>query len=467
VYLPKLEAEEADAYKRRLMMTPFFNASWRTIVGLRGMLFRKPPKIDVPDEIKPITEDIDLAGTPLTSFAQDVVEESLTVGRVGILVDYPVASETMTMADVKQNGLRAMMSIYEAENIINWRTKRVNGATILSMVVLTETGELEGEDEFTRKTEKHYRVLDLVEGKYRQRLYRSKDSSQDGTTDEQIGGDIYPIMNGSPLDYIPFIFVGVDDTTPDVDAPPLIDLVTTNFKHYGQATSYERGCFFSGLPTLFISGLNDPDKKIYIGGDVANILPDSQASAVFVEVMSGFTALRTNLEDKKAEMAILGARMLEAGRTGGAIEAAETVARRQSGEQSVLACMAQTASDGLTKALQWLADWQGIKATVKIDLNRDFLPMPMDAPTLTAMVSAWQSGAISKETLFDNLQQGELVDPDVTFDDEEARINANPASMPTLGGGGTGTRSGVVDTAPAPANRGSGGATGKPNLKAV
>lgn len=423
LYLPKLKEETAENYVLRLNMTPFFNATWRTISGLRGMLFRKPPEIDVPDSLAEAIKDIDLAGTTFQGTAQEVTEEALTVGRVGLLCDYPSVQNVNTLADARAMGLRALISIYKAESIINWRTSRVNGATVLSMVVLMENAGLPGKDEFETKTETHYRVLDLVEGKYRQRVFRIDEKDQD----QQVGDDVYPLMNNAPLSYIPFVFVGVDSVEIEVGIPPLIDLVTTNFKHYGQATSYERGCFFSGLPTLFISGFNDDDRKIYVGGNMANALPQPDAKAYFVEVQSEFNALRTNLEDKKREMAVLGARMLENGRTSGAIEAAETVARRQSGEESLLSCMAQTISMGLTKALQWFADWQGANAQVKIELNRDFLPMAMDAATMTAMVAAWQAGAISQETLFDNLKAGEIIADDNTFADEQARIgNAAP-----------------------------------------
>jgi hypothetical protein len=424
LYLPRLTNEDDPSYNTRLAMTPFFNATWRTISGLRGMMFRKPPKIDVPEQLAIDMEDIDLAGTTMQGFAQQVAEDSLTVGRVGIMVDYPlVDASALTLADVASMGLRTHMALYKAETIINWRTVRVNGSTILSMVVLVEDGELAGGDEFAHNTEKQYRVLDLANGVYRQRLYRINDKDED-----ELILEFTPLMNNKPLEYIPFVFIGVDVVGPEVEDPPLIDLVTTNLKHYGQATSYERGCFFSGLPTMFISGYDDSNEEseIYVGGTKANCLQSSDARAYYVEVAGNFVALRQNLEDKKAEMAVLGARMLETQKLG--VEAEGTHARRQVGEESLLAEMSQTISQGLTRALQWFADWQGMQAKVKYDLNRDFLPAKMDSATLTAMVGAWQLGGISKESLFTNLKQGELIAEDVTFEEEEARI-ANQAMM--------------------------------------
>lgn len=424
-YLPRLKDEEDDAYALRLRMTPFFNATWRTISGMRGMLFRKPPIVELSSKLQALCENIDLAGTTMQGLAQEVVEEGLKLGRIGLLVDQPTTPAGATLADAQRLNLRPFISIYEADSIYNWKEERVNGVTTLTQVRLLESASLAQEDEFATKEEKRYRVLDLVEGKYRQRVFRI---AEDGA-EIQVGADVFPTMAGKAMGFIPFVVIGVDHLGMDVDAPPLIDLVTTNFHHYMQATSYERGCFFSGLPTMFISGMEDSDGEISIGGPVANALGSPQAKAYYVEVSSNFEALRTNLEDKKREMAVLGARMLEGGKNTGGVEAAETVARRQSGEESVLAAMAETVSQGLTLALQWMAFWIGDTSAVSYKLNKDFLPQTMTAQEITALVSAWQSGAISQETLFDNLKAGEIVADATTFEDEQSKIATSAAQF--------------------------------------
>lgn len=420
-YLPKLAQETEDNYQLRLGMTPFFNATWRTIAGLRGMLFRKPPVVKAQANILKELDNIDLSGTSMDDLAQEVVEEALTVGRVGLLVDYPQVEDAgfITKADVISRGLRATIVLYKSEAIINWKTHNNNGAKQLTMVVLKEKAALSGKTEFDHASENRYRVLDIINGVYRQRLFRVNDKDQDELISES-----FPLMNNQHMTFIPFVFIGVDKIGVDVDEPPLIDLVNTNLKHYGQATSYERGCFFSGLPTMFISGHeSDNNNPIYIGGSVANALPNPSAKAYYVEVAGNFAALRTNLEDKKREMAVLGARMLEEQKLG--VEAAEAIARRQNGEESFLSAIAQTVSKGLTQAINWFAMWQNADGENKYDINRDFVPTKMDAQTLTALVGAWQMGAFSKETLFNNLKNGEIIDDSVTFEEEEARTETS------------------------------------------
>jgi len=427
-YLPRLNNEDNDAYALRLRMTPFFNATWRTIAGLKGMLFRKPPIVTAPPALQLLMENIDLAGTNMLALANEVAEEALTLGRIGLLVDHPAVADGVTLADAMKQNLRPMVSIYEAKSIYNWREEVVNGVRRLSQVRLIEEAEIIS-DEFSSETEKRYRVLDLFNGAYRQRLFRV---AKDGT-EELVGDEIFPKMNNQPMDFIPFVVIGVDHLGVDVDAPPLVDLVTTNLHHYLQATSYERGCFFSGLPTMFISGMEDSDGEISIGGPVANALGSPNAKAYYVEVASKFEALRTNLEDKKREMAVLGARMLEGSRPG--TEAAETVARRQSGEESVLAGMSYTLSMGLTQVLNWVASWAGIAGEINYQLNKDFLPMPMTATDLSALVAAWQNGAISQQTLFENLKAGEVVSDTTTLEDEQARIDTAAAQFATQAAG--------------------------------
>jgi hypothetical protein len=440
-YLPKLAEEEGKAYAARLARTPFFNATWRTIAGLRGMMFRKPETIEAPAGPKGYFDDVNMAGDPLTTFAQKIVADGLTVGRVGVLVDHPQApaADGVTVAQAAAAGLRPTLQMYPAESIINWRVTRIGNASVLSQAVLVEQVEVTGGDEFAHVTETRYRVLDLAAGIvggragvwYRQRVYRIDSNGKD----EKVGGDVFPLMDSKPMPFIPFAIIGVDCVGPEIDEPPLIDLVDMNLHHYTVSADYEHGCHFSGLPTLFISGYSpavatpgESASKIYIGGPSANCLPQSDAKAYFVETSGTFEALRLNLEDKKTQMAVLGARMLEAQKA--KVETAETVAQHRKGEESLLASMAQTISLGMTRALGWFAQWAGADASaVKYEICRDFAPTGMTAQELTALVGAWQAGAISDQVLFDNLQAREVIEPDVTFEEEQARIGAQPPKM--------------------------------------
>ncbi len=91
--------------------------------------------------------------------------------------------------------------------------------------------------------------------------------------------------------------------------------------------------------------------------------------------------------------------------------------------------MSQTISQGLTRALQWFAEWSGVQGVVSYQLNKDFIPATLSAQELTALVATWQSGAISANPLFENLKAGEIIADNISFEDEQARIGESSINL--------------------------------------
>lgn len=429
-YLPKLTGEDDKSYQARLGRTVLYNATWRTIMGFQGLLFRKPAVISVPDSLTPLMEDVTASGVSMRMFALEATEECLTISRLGVWVNYPPAAPGMTQADAARLNLRPSMQLWKAESIYNWKTARINNRVQLSQVRLKETHIAEV-DEFTSKTSDRYRVLDLVPGEAGRYIYRVRVFSVTDEDEDVLESTWVPTMNGQPLDFIPFYFISPDDVTPEVDEPVFIDLVDTNLAHYQLTADYEHGCHWSGLPTPVITGHTPAKGEVLkVGGPDAIVLPNPASKAMMLEVGThGFAALEKNLDRKEAQMVILGARLLEVQKPG--IEAAETALIHRSGEQSILASMAQAISTGLTQALKTFVRWAGEDDTdVHFDLNREFFHAPLDHNMMREIVSAWQNGAISSETRFKMLQKGEVYLPDATWEDEEARIAAQNPPAP-------------------------------------
>ena len=436
-YLPMLKDQELSEYLAMVARTPFYNATWRTIAGFIGMLFRKPPTIEVPKKVEAYLEDITMSGITFSSFVQDCTLEDLEVSRLGVLVDYPsqqVDAEgnpiQLTIAQTEELGLRPTMQQYKAESIINWKFGKVKNKTVLTQVRLLEVEEVEL-NEFETEEKGRVRVLDLFEGKYRQRVF-------DEESGEQIGGEVYPVMNNKNLDFIPFYFIGPDGTDGSLDDPIMIDLVDLNLKHYMVSADYEHGCHMTGLPTPVVSGYarefdqsGQPiESKFYIGSTTAWVFPDANAKADYLEFSGqGLQALENNLNRKEAQMAAIGARMLAPEKSG--VEAAETLAMRHNGENSILAAIAIAVSDGITKALKVFCEWAGETSTsVKFEISREFIPVIADAQLLTQLMALVQGGHMDAESLFDWLKRADLVDHDLTFEQMQARIDAMPPPAP-------------------------------------
>jgi len=422
-YLPRLSGQndaEYYAYKQRAL---YFNATARTIDGLTGMLFMRPETIEAPAAMDSIIADVTMSGLSLHQFAEIIAEEVITIGRIGVLIDYPPIVNAVTLAQAQAQGARPYATMYDAESIINWKTGRINNVEQLTLVVLEEENEIPV-DEFESKCEPQWRVLDLAEGAYRQRVFR-KDKRGEFILVEEI----FPQINGRVINRIPFEFFGVRDNSPCVDKPPLLDLVDVNLSHYRTTADYEHGLHFTGLPTPVVTGYYSDDKSasLRIGSGTAWLLPEPQSKAFYLEFTGqGLGELREALRSKEAMMATLGARILAPEKR--AAEAAQTANIHRSSENSVLASIAQSISVGLTNVMEWLRDWSNITGEVKVELNRDFIPNSMTAQDVDSLVKAWQSGSISHQTLFENLVAGDIIAQDTSFDDEMERIATRPAT---------------------------------------
>jgi hypothetical protein len=424
-YLAPLQDESPDDYKSRLKRSDFFNGTWRTIAALGGMAFRKPPTVEVPTAVESYLPDVNMAGVSLNALAMDTLDEVLGIGRVGLLVDHPPAPENITPLSVEaaeRLGLRPTIQAYPAESIINWKFARVANSWALVMVVLKESAAVP-KDEFEDEYEDRWRVLDLDPiGAYRQRVFRKDKHGKD----EQIGGDIYPLMRGQALTYIPFALLGPDGRGDAIDEPPLIDLVDKNIAHYQVNSDYRHGLHFAALPTLFLSGMVAEDggnTEFRIGSRSAITSPHPDAKGMYIEFTGqGLGPIEKALDRLEKQMAMLGARMI-ADETKQAETLGATQIKRQ-GENSVLSRIVQATSEAMEWALGVFAEWAGHKGKVIYQINRDFLPTGVDAQQLTALLAAVQAGEMSSESFFDFLQRGDVIRADATFEEERERIES-------------------------------------------
>lgn len=469
-FLPKLVDQTPDEYLAYKIRAQFFNATTRTRDGFSGMIFRKAPTVTTPDSLKAFVEDCDLAGQTFNAYQKHVTDEIIAVGRTGSLIDW------------NPTEARPYVANYAAEQIINWRSQRVNGRVMLALIVLKEevdaNAPLEAFDQTASNTgaaqvppvvnhgdatgpgpalgansdKQASEELFAIKCVDQIRVYRLIPSqSGDTVSVEQQGvnvavdamqvvceiyrklgekkeyellGQIVPKRRGKPLPEIPFVFHGPRDSAPEIERPPLEDIAQVNLSHYRSSADLEHGRHFTGLPTAWVAGF--PKETILkIGSSTAWVSTDATAKAAFLEFTGqGLSALKEALEQKEQQMATLGARMLEAPKR--APETAEAMTIRASGEGSVLTNIAASLSQSFTLILKWALWWQGtadkklsdIRDEVSVVLNTDFSALKLDASSVVALVKAWQAGAMSHESLVYVLKQGEFIHPDRTLQEE-------------------------------------------------
>jgi hypothetical protein len=430
-YLPRYNEEDDDSYNARLNRTTLYNAAFRTVIGCRGLLQRKPTVVTLPPSVKPMMDDVTLSGMSLSILIGEVIEEVLTTGRVGLFVNFPDASSAGTLADALKLNLRPSIHKIEARAITNWATRRVENETVLSLVVIQEEHQVPI-DEFTSSEETQYRVLDLFDTLdasgtpvtiYRVRMMAyDKDSDVDVTLSETL-----PLMGGKPLTRIPLTFISPDCVGPDVDSPPFEDLVELCLTHYDITSSYLSGVYWSGLPQIVVSGYETkPGEKLRVSPSSAWCFPAVGTKATVIEVGSqGFPALEKALDRLEKQMVVTGTRALQV-QTAGGQESTSTAELHLSSENSVLASMGQAISTGLTQALKTFVAWTGNDSdTTSVILPKTFFDEPLTPEARLSIVKSWQAGAISDEARFNLLKSGGDFAPDYTFEQEQAAIKAS------------------------------------------
>ena len=433
-YLPQpsgMNARDYQAYKTRAV---WFGASARVRQGLVGLVFREGPEVAVSPLVEEHAKDITRTGVNLSSFAFHAVTDHLTTGRIGILLDLPEE-------DQPANAVRPQWTLYRAEQIINWCVLRTpQGETMYSQVILEEEVDtVDPEDPYKHKLLPQWRELLLDQGVYVVRVWRKVQGAMGAMfvlIEERI-----PTRRGAPVPFIPFLTLNADSLDMILSSPPLLDVVDLNFGHYRTNADYKHSLHMSALATAYVTGWDNTEAELKIGAMTAWVIPEPQARVGFLEVSGhGLTAMLEDMRATEAQMAVLGARLLEPQRR--TVEAAETHQIRQSAELSIMEAYAIAASALLTKALRWHSWWAGVTEDVDDDsvtltLNTDFLPTTVDAPTLTALVASWEAGALSHEDLYFNLARGNMLQPGVPFEEWQAKLKEEaPAPVVQLPGRG-------------------------------
>ena len=410
-----LTKEGQAAYTKYLALASFYGATGRTVDGLVGLIFSKQSVQELPASIEYLDTNADSKGNSLRDLAKKAATEAMISPRSGILVARPSTPEGSSIADVEAQNLRPKLLSYKFEDIINWDYEVFNNVEKLSLVVLCEL--ITKREGFKVDVEKQYRVLELVDGVYHQALYN------DGG---ELIEELLPVtINGGTSDEIPFYFVEVGAENKSI----INDLVDMNFHHYQVSADYNSKNHFSSFTIWYETGA-DSGQNMLMGNGVKWSNRNTDATFGILQPDGNADALRISLQDDEQRMAALGAEALKPRQSGA--ESAEAKSLDQVAQNSTTADVAITISEALTKALNFAAMWMGGTEEAIYELNTDYNPTGMSGQDLTAMVSAYQGGAISYETLYKNLQRGEVAGSERTAEEEKALIVNEDTGMNDL-----------------------------------
>lgn len=409
-YLPRWPNEEPDSYAARVATATLFPAYRRTVRVMAGKPFSKDVTLseDTPESIKNWSEDIDLQGVSLHSFAAEMFEESF-YGLAGILVDYPRVGPSpngvRTVAQVEATGARPYWVRVKHEQLLGWKAANIAGRMKLTQLRLMESVE-EDDGEFGTKTIAQVRVLEP--GKWR--TFRA------GTNTDKAW--VLFESGTTTLADIPFVPLYGSRMAFMMGAAPLLDLAYLNVKHWQSQSDQDTILHVARVPILARIGV-DNSVPMTVGASTAMDLPMG-ADMKFVEHSgASIEAGRQSLEDLEAQMIQTGAELLV--KKPGDRSATEA-AGDQEANKSDLQRMTEAAEDSLDQALQFMAAYARLPSGGNVSLFKDFGAATLSDASATLIKDLQAAGLISKETAIVELQRRGVLSPEVDPEEEAAKV---------------------------------------------
>lgn len=408
-YLKKYIRENEKKYNDRLDNSVFYNHFKRCINNLGNMLFRKG--IITEGEDYPFLKNFDGKGSALQTTMKLAAKNALLDGITYLWVDASKVDGVVTLADLNNGKYSAYVKNIERLNVINWRYKNVNGQNKLSLFVIKQEVELEG-DGFEPEIEEQYIVLEVGKGT----VYRKSKSGA------------YDVVSSwvNDLDYIPIIPIYSEKTGYFSSDVPFLDLADMNLKHYNECSSLDSILSIVGnpQPIFYTGGSSATDDmknqdEIVIGVNNALVFDDkSTGGAEYLEVEGkSIDKLENQIKETEVKMDKMSLSIIYTDTFKTATEATY----HEEKNNLFLVELAYSIEEGFNTALKYIGDFLGLKIEYKLWVYKDFISKRMDPVMVDNLIKLRMGNLLSSETLWDNLIEGEIL-KDFDFDLEKEKI---------------------------------------------
>jgi len=398
LYTPKPSAMSSDQHNAYLQRAHYIGAPAMTLRALVGIALRKSPVVKLPSRLAPFRLSASDDNAPFAILVEDILREVLAFGRVGLLLDFPATQNTATTLP--------HFAMFRAETIEEFETSYVNGKKVLTSV------HLKSDERFDNADIRYHLYLEDTIFKFRRFIL---DEQKDRVN---VGEEVIPQVGGKALDAIPFTLISHEGIRPEDVTPPFLALCKTALAHFATSADLRHSLHLTAAPTPYISG-SVPANKIptEIGAGSLWLLPENCQVGMLEFSGAGVAAMREELTSLERVMASQGARMLSA--TVNRNEEIATATQRTRSELALLHGSVVSVEAALNAMLRLAASWVGANPDeALVTLSRDFIETAIDPKVAEVQMRLWQAGAISRQTLYENLQAGEVARADRTFEEE-------------------------------------------------
>ena len=392
-YLPQEPRELDESYDNRLARSvcpPYYQRLERM---LAGMLTRKPVKLqDVSDAIREQLFDVDMQGNDLNVWTYETARKLVRYGHIGCLVDAP------------SNGGRPYWCTYTPRQILGYRTEQQDGQQRLIQLRLQEVVlEADPDSKYGEKQIDQVRVL--TPGEYQ--IHQRQDNGNYEVTDE----------GTTSLTEIPFSVAYCNRVGFMESRPPLEDIAELNLKSYQVQSDLDNQLHISAVPMLAFFGFPTSAEEVSAGPGEALAFP-ADGKAEYIEPQGrSFDFQFKRLEQIALQInelglsAVLGQKL--------SAETAESKMIDRSQGDSTMMVIAQNVQDMIDNSLKFHAEFMGQQeAAGSCTVNRDFIGARLDPTDINALLQLYTAGTITKDTLLQQLADGEVLGDDFDVQEE-------------------------------------------------
>lgn len=419
-YLPSPDGMDEEQYSSYLERAVFYNMVYRTVTGLTGAIFRRDPRmLKAGPKLKDLSKRISKDGLSLNIFSKVVSQEMLSVGRYGVLVDKGVEG---TIAG------KPYLAGYTCENILDWTVTEIDGRDELDYVLLREFQtdrrmfRIEGTEAKPNPNYGqlyiNYRILRLIwDEDFSRYVYRQEFYTREGEDATMMEDAVIsmPMVYGVPMDRIPFRFFNATTNLPDVEKPPILDILTLNMSHYKTYAQLEHGLFYTANPVYYVTGGQEED-TYHIGPSVVWEIGTQEKAGILEFNGQGLKSLEKALEIKETQVASLGGRLLGDSKTAG--QSDNQVKIKDRNEQSLLLNVTTVLNENFTDLLLILSAWlnEAITEGLEFRVNQDFLLDQAAAREFRAITMMYQDGMLGIEIVYEYFLKADVIPEYVTLE---------------------------------------------------
>lgn len=437
-YYDGLELDTSKKKLARWKRTPFYLYYPKVISSFTSSIFKKPPHFELPGTEEDI-KNVDLLGNNINEYVANIPEQVLKQGFCATIVDY---------SDILS---RPFLTFIKPENFVSFQVSNYNGYPELSQFIYQVIEDVKDPtDEFALKSTKVHYVWDLIDyeennvikRQVRVRKYIRIQVEEDKTDyskrndkteySDELQSTTLLTMGGEPLNKLPIVIHGKESNNFTVNKSVLQDVSDLNINIFQRVVDQIEVLHLTAVPTPWITSdmdAEDENRPTTIGSSKLWMLPEGASVGMLEFSGASAQAHRDYIEDLKEAMAITGAQILK--KQGVSRETATSVLIRTGQETAVITDIVINISSQIEEILGLYFKWMNKEGSILYKLNSDFLSVDMEPNAQIALVRSWLDGAISHESMFRKMKEGELIPANRTFEEELALIKQNPPTFPS------------------------------------